>query len=115
MPAWTQDYHDTFQPISTISGPRFEPGAFRIRSANGKHSTAKFGYSDYSGFGFRQGQEVSLFSTSDLLSSTLSPLSNGYRALSPGIKGVGREANPSPITSVEVKNTWITLAYVFAS
>jgi hypothetical protein len=35
-------------------------------------------------------------------------LSNGYQgALSPGVKGQGREADHSPPSSAEVKNMWI--------
>jgi hypothetical protein len=43
-------------------------------------------------------------------------LSNGYRGLSPGVKRQGSEADYSPPTSVEVRNTWIytsTPPYVF--
>jgi hypothetical protein len=43
-------------------------------------------------------------------------LSNGYWKFSPGIKRPGREADHSPPTSAEVKNTWFytsTTPYVF--
>jgi hypothetical protein len=34
-------------------------------------------------------------------------LSNGYRELSVGVKRPGREADHSPLTTADVKNTWI--------
>jgi hypothetical protein len=50
-----------------------------------------------------------LFSTASRIAlGPSSLLPNGYRgALSPGVKRPGREADNSPPTSAEVKNTWI--------
>jgi hypothetical protein len=37
-------------------------------------------------------------------------LYNGYRELFPGVRRLGREADHSPPTSVEVKNMWIYIS-----
>jgi hypothetical protein len=52
----------------------------------------------------------------DRLRGPLSPLSNGYRVLSPGVKRPGREAEYSSPGSAEVENMWIYIStppYVF--
>jgi hypothetical protein len=54
----------------------------------------------------------------DRLWSPPSLLYNGYRVLCPEIKRQGREANHSPRTSADVKQTWIytvTPPYVFTA
>jgi hypothetical protein len=61
-----------------------------------------------------------LFSTSSrpALGPTQPPIQWVMGALSPGVKRPGREADHSPPTSSEIKNTWIytfTLPYIFVA
>jgi hypothetical protein len=52
----------------------------------------------------------------DQLWGTPSLLSNGYLGLSLGVKLLGYEADHSPTTTADVKNTWIytsTSSYIF--
>jgi hypothetical protein len=69
------------------------------------------------GFDFRQGQEIFVFSTASrtALGPTQPPIQWVLRTLSPWVKQSGREADHSPPTGAEVKNTWIYTSspYVF--
>jgi hypothetical protein len=42
-PGGTEEYHKKSQSGETVSGPRFEPGTFRIRSKSANHSTVMYG------------------------------------------------------------------------
>jgi hypothetical protein len=61
-----------------------------------------------SGFDYRQGMRIFLFSTASrpALGPTQPPIQCVPEAVSPVIKRLGREADHSPPSSAEVKNAW---------
>jgi hypothetical protein len=69
-------------------------------------------------FDSRQGQEIFISSTASIsaLGPSQPPIQWVPGSLSSGAKGLGREADHSPISSAEVRNKWIytsTFPYVF--
>jgi hypothetical protein len=90
---------------------RWGNGLFKVCGTNRNGSVGiATGYGpDDRGAGVRVPVRVRFFSTSSrpVLGPTQLPIRWVPGALSPGVKSPGREADPSPPTSAEVKKTWI--------
>jgi hypothetical protein len=47
LPRWTEESHENFQSVQSVSGPRFETGTSQIQSRSANFSAAVFGVPKY--------------------------------------------------------------------
>jgi hypothetical protein len=92
-------------PASHWIGVRVGPRANMDAVAKRKKKITSLGWS---GFDSRQHIEISFFATASILAlgPAQSPIQWPAGALSPGIKGPGREVDHSTSSSAEIKNAW---------